>query len=212
MLIDLTHSIHTGMPVFPGDPEVVIKVHLDYKKDHCRIARWNLGSHTGTHMDAPSHFIPGGISLDKMPVNRFVGRGVVADLRHLEAETPIIPRDLETVLADCQSGDFLVLHTGWDRYWGLPLYDHHPHLSLEAARLVIERGISLLAIDTPDIENAPDEYYPVHQLLLEQQCLIVENLCGLEQISHSVGWFTFMPLKVEDADGSPIRALYQPCP
>jgi len=212
MLIDLTHTLQTGMPVFPGDPEVEIQVHLDYKTHHCRVTRWKLGSHTGTHMDAPSHFIHGGVSLDKIPVSRFVGRGVVADLRHLEAGSPIIPRDLETALAGCHSGDFLVLHTGWDRYWGLPVYGNHPHLSLEAARLVIKQGISLVAIDAPDIEKAPDNHYPVHQLLLEQHCLIVENLSGLEQTTHPVGWFIFLPLKVEDTDGSPIRALYMPCP
>jgi len=210
--IDLTHGITSGMPVFPGDPIVEITTHLNYREDGCRVSRWTLGSHTGTHMDAPSHFIPGAPSLDKYDVNRFNRRGVVVNVSHLEPDATIDPGHLEASLEIACPGDFLVLYTGWDRYWGQPLYDHHPHLSLAGASLLVASGISLVGIDAPDIEKAPEGDYPVHQRLLQHDCLIVENLTNLRLIPEQAGWFTFLPLPVEAADGSPIRAIYQPCP
>ena len=208
--VDLTHGITSGMPVFPGDPMVEITTHLNYREDGCRVSRWVLGSHTGTHMDAPSHFIPGASSLDMYDVNRFFRRGVVVDVSHLAPDAAIEPGHLEASLKIACPGDFLVLYTGWDRYWGHPLYDRHPHLSLAGASLLVASGISLVGIDAPDIEKAPGGDYPVHHCLLHHDCLIVENLTNLRQISETVGLFTFLPLSVEAADGSPVRAIYMP--
>ncbi len=210
-MIDLTHVITNEMSVFPGDPAVETMVYLDYEKDACRVSRWIMGSHTGTHMDAPSHFIPGGFSLGDYGVERYIGRGVVADLSHVAADGLINKKELTMALDACHKGDFLVIYTGWDRYWHQPLYDRHPHISIDAAEEIVARGISLVAIDGPDIEKALDENYPVHQLLLQNDCLIVENLCNLHLIPSAEGWFTFLPLSVEHADGSPIRAVYQSC-
>lgn len=212
MIVDLTHSIRIGMPTFPGDPEIDLRVHLRHDADHCQVSKWVLGSHAGTHMDAPSHFIPGAASLEEYPVDRFVRKGIVVDLTHLDPESPISGINLEASLELHNPGDFLVLHTGWDRYWGLPAYDQHPYLTLDGAQLLLQKGVSLVAIDAPDIEKAPEERYPVHHLLLGNDCLIVENLCNLKRIKERVGCFTFLPLKVEASDGSPIRAIYHPCP
>ncbi len=210
-IIDLTHGIVSGMPVFPGDPAVDITIHLNYRKDGCRVGRWVMGSHTGTHMDAPSHFIPEALSLDQYDVSRFYGRGVVVNVSDLEPDAPITPDHIGTSLDISNPGDFIILHTGWDRYWGQLLYEKHPHLSLAAAGMLVEHGISLVGIDCPDIERAPEDDYPVHQFLLQHDCLIVENLTNLGLIPAQKGWFTFLPLPVEAADGSPIRAIYQPC-
>ncbi len=211
-IIDLTHRIVGGMPVFPGDPTVDITVHLNYREDGCRVSRWSMGSHTGTHMDAPSHFIPEGSSLDQYDVSRFHRRGVVVNVSDLEPDTLITSGHMEASLEISHPGDFIVFYTGWDRYWGQPLYEKHPYLSLGGAKLLVASGISLAGIDCPDIEKAPAGDYPVHQLLLQHDCLIVENLTNLGLIREQAGWFTFLPLPVKAADGSPIRAIYHPRP
>lgn len=210
MVIDLTQPINEGMPVFPGDPEVKITPYLYLEQGGCRVSSWAMGSHTGTHMDAPSHFIDQGLSLDRYDVSRFQGRGVVVNATSLTAGETIGRQHLADALALANPGEFIVINTGWSRYWGQPIYDQHPHLSLEGAGMLVDHYISLVAIDCPDIEKATEEDYAVHQLLLLKDCLIVENLTNLEWIHEPVGLFTFLPLPVKGADGSPIRALYQP--
>jgi arylformamidase len=210
MVIDLSHDIGNGMPFVQGDPKPAIELHLDYLKDHCRVTRWTLGSHTGTHIDAPSHFFVEGASLSDYPVTRFFGRGVLMDLTHFEPNEVITPEDISPLIHHIQPGDFVILHTGWDRWWGSPTYEQHPSLSFEAARLLVRRQAALVAIDALSIENAPDDLYPVHELLLGHEIFIVENLCRLDKIGEQTGEYFFLPLKVIEADGSPVRAMFRP--
>jgi kynurenine formamidase len=184
-----------------------------------------LGSHTGTHIDAPYHFIKDGKKIDELPVQRFVGDGVLVDVSAKSDRELIEPGDVEPYENEIAEGDFVILKTGRDKYFGTSKYYFHPYLSPEGARLLLKMGVSLVGIDALNVDPTyhdsqdsdpsaialPDEEtygYPVHDILLGNDILIVENLCNLDKIKPVKGVYSFLPLKLKDSDGSPIRAVF----
>src|SRR6056297_4294604 len=144
--VDLSHPIESDMPVFPGDPAVSIDAHATMAGDGYRVSALACGSHTGTHVDAPSHTEPDGRSLDEFPVERFVRDAVCVDLRDRGPRDPIEPADLPTVDAEA-----LVLRTGWDRQWGDDAYLDHPYLTPAAARHCVSQGYDV-AVDALNVD------------------------------------------------------------
>ena len=224
-IIDLSHTIHDDIQIYPGDPLPSIRRGLTHEKDYCHVDVLTLGSHTGTHIDAPYHFLKKGKKIDEFPVQRFVGDGVQIDLTAKSDRDLIEPGDIEPYESEIAEGDFVVLRTGRDKYFGTPRYYLHPYLSAEGARLLVKMGISLVGIDAMNVDptyfgsiesdssakDLPDEEeygYPVHDILLGNDILIVENLCNLDKIKTVKGVYSFLPLKLKDSDGSPIRAVY----
>ena len=224
-IIDLTHTIHDDMQIYPGDPLPSIRRGLTHEKDYCHVDLLTLGSHTGTHIDAPYHFLKDGRRIDEIPVQRFIGKGILVDVSDKSARDLIDAVDFERFTPEIQKGVFVILKTGWDRYFGTPQYLQHPYLSADAGRLLLDLGVSLVGIDAlnvdasyPPVSNSDsldtdggvsvDTGYPVHDILLGNDILIVENLCNLGKINQHVGFFSFLPLKLKDSDGSPIRAVF----
>ncbi|SMP62502.1 cyclase family protein [Anoxynatronum buryatiense] len=208
-VIDLSHAIEKGMPIFPGDPEPSIESAFTHEQDSFHVNRLLLGSHTGTHIDAPYHIDPLGDPIDTIPIHRFVGMGVKVVLTQLKAETPITPVMLAPSLQEAVPGDFLIIHTGWDHYFHHhDHYQRHPYLTPEAAQMVVEKQMSLIAIDALNVDPTRKEIYPAHEILMKNNCLIVENLCRLDQIKETRGLYAFLPLKLKGADGSPVRGIY----
>jgi kynurenine formamidase len=211
-IIDLTQDIHDGMPVYPGDPQPAIRRALTHEADYCHVDELRLGSHTGTHIDAPFHFLKGGQTIDAIPVGRFVGAGVLINASAKRAMEPIGEPDLEPACGLIHEGDFVLLRTDWDRFFGTPEYLRHPFLSAGGARLLTGLGVSLIGIDAmsidPSAADALSANYPAHDILLGAGVLIVENLCNLKRVPAPRGLFSFLPLKLRGSDGSPVRAVY----
>ncbi len=224
-IVDLSHTIHNDMQIYPGDPVPVIGRGLTHEEDYCHVDVLTLGSHTGTHIDAPYHFLAHGKKIDELPVERFVGEGVLVDVSAKTDRALILTADIEPYQTEIASGDFVILKTGWDRFFGTSRYYRHPYLSPEAARHLVKLGVSLIGIDALNIDptyhqvtdlvlpanDLPDENeygYPVHDILLGNDILIVENLCNLDKITQIKGVYSFLPLKIADSDGSPIRAVF----
>ena len=224
-IIDLSHTIHDEIQIYPGDPRPSIKRGLTHEKDYCHVDVLTLGSHTGTHIDAPYHFLKEGKKIDELPVQRFVGDGVLVDVSAKSDRELIEPGDVEPYENEIAAGDFVILNTGRDKYFGTSRYYFHPYLSVEGARLLVKMGVSLVGIDalnvdptyygSMDSESAakylPDEEeygYPVHDILLGNDILIVENLCNLDKIKQVKGVYSFLPLKLKGSDGSPLRAVF----
>ena len=224
-VIDLTHTIHDDIQIYPGDPIPSISRGLTHDKDYCHVDLLKLGSHTGTHIDAPYHFLKNGQRIDEIPVERFVGDGVLIDVFAKSDRELIEPAEVECYEDEITQGDFVIFRTGRDRYFGTPKYYLHPYLSAEGARFLVKMGVSLVGIDAlsidptyygstdsdPSAKDLPDaeEYgYPVHDILLGNDILIVENLCNLDKIKQVKGVYSFLPLKLKDSDGSPIRAVF----
>ena len=212
MYRDLSQPIETGMQTFPDDPAVCLQPAATVDEDGYRVTKLHLGTHTGTHIDAPAHLIPDGDSLDAFPVERFVFEARVVDCTEFGLREPIPASALP---AD-DDGDMVVCRTGWDAHWGTDRYLDHPYLSPGAAGRCVEAGWSV-GLDTlnPDPTPNPDvvdtgsdgepEGFPVHRALLGNGLFIVENLTNLAGLDR-FRLFAF-PLATVDADGSPVRAV-----
>ena len=224
-VIDLTHTIHNDIQIYPGDPVPSISRGLTHEKDYCHVDQLKLGSHTGTHIDAPYHFLKGGQRIDEIPVQRFIGNGTLIDVSD-KSERDLIGRaDIKFYASEIKKGDFVILKTGWDRYFGTPRYLQHPYLSANAAGLLLKLGVAVVGIDAlnidasyqtaMDTDSSPGDSedngvkgYPAHDILLGNDILIVENLCNLDKIKQRNGFYSFLPLKLKDSDGSPVRAVF----
>lgn len=207
-IFDLTRPLIAGMPVLPGDPPVVVERVHSHETEGYAVSRICLGSHSGTHLDAPRHFFPAGATLDHYPVGRFVRPGVLLDVRPTSGDpgarrpapgstagpAMIDPQLLARLLSDApvQPGDFVLLWT------------EGAVLSLAGAELLLAAGTGLVGTDGPSLDEEP---YPVHRLLLGHDVLIAENLCGFERLGREPVTCAFLPLTVVEADGAPMRAI-----
>jgi kynurenine formamidase len=204
MIYDLTHTLTSGISHFPGDPEP--RVEPIISTPPWQVSVLQVGSHSGTHIDAPLHYLPHGRGIGEYDLERFIRPGVVVDARGYEDDQPIGAGVLEGYTI--APGACLVLRTGWEAYWGNERYFRHPYLSDDLAGALVARGVTLLAIDALNVDTTPVEGASVHDRLLRADVLIVENLCGLGQLTSATGYiFAFLPLALGHLDGAPIRAL-----
>ncbi len=181
-----------GMAQQPGDPPFTLTPVSSYAADGYQVSLVSLGSHTGTHVDAPRHFYPDGLTLDQFPLERLIGRGVVFDCRENAGAglDELVAQQLDSN-AVAQGG--LVL-----------LWTEGRLLTVAAAEMLVEAGVGLVGIDAPSVDAEP---YPVHRLLLAHDVLIVENLCGLERLGPGPVDCVFLPLALTGTDGAPVRAI-----
>ena len=208
--IDLTHPVSPGMPVIPGDasPEVVDTLTLE--RDGCSVQEIRCANHVGTHVDAPLHFIADGRSVDRIPLHKLVGSVAVLDFSSLETGRRIRWRELESALSDAGNPDKVLIHTGWDRHFGSPQYfEDFPALDSEAAEGLAGLGIDLLGMDTPSPSPLEDPGQKIHKVLLTAEVVIVENLCGLDQLGPLAEVFV-LPLPIRGVSGAPCRAVGRP--
>jgi kynurenine formamidase len=208
-LIDLSHPLEDGQLSFPSDPNVIIRVHETVATVGYNITQISMGTHQGTHLDAPYHFCDGGKTVDQMPLDRFYGPATLIDFAPqslLPAKISITLKMLKPHAEKFQPGAKVIYRTGWDRKFGSPeCFSDAPSLTLEAARWIAERRIGLLGMDTLTPSTDGDE---VHRALLKEgvEIVIVEGLTNLDRLPER---FTFIgfPLNIKGRDGSPIRAV-----
>ena len=209
MLIDLSHPISTGMPVWPGDPEVELSPAATVAADGYNLLAVRMGSQSGTHVDAPYHVDPALPVLADLPLERFTGRAVVADVRGLPPGPSITPDRLRPVAGALGPGTVLVLVTGWSAHWGTAAYAEHPGLHPDAAAAVVAAGTLAVGIDAPSIDAPGAAGLPSHHVLAAAGAVIAENLTNLETLLATDGevrlWL--LPLALTRADGSPVRAV-----
>ena len=205
---ELSHRITSGMQVYPGDPGVEIGSALEVARDGVDVAQLHLGSHTGTHLDAPSHTVPGGRTTGRIGLDELVGESLVV---HLDG---LVPRQLYGLaeLASALAGGLpervppiVVVDTGWASRFGTDAAHEHPALDPDAAAELLRRGMRVLAVDTLSPDPTGGDGFPVHDVVLGGDALIVENLTGLEGLPERVRVGLF-PLPI-DADGAPVRAV-----
>ncbi len=206
--IDLSHTIEEGMQIYEGDPKPKISEALTHEKDYCHVDLLELGSHTGTHIDAPFHFIKDGKRIDEFTVDIFIGKGIIIDVSHKGEKEEISLEDLNTSKQKLKGFDFIILKTLWSRHYNSEKYISHPFLAKECAEVFVDSGIKIVGIDALNIDSSVDENFHCHEVLLGSDVLIVENLCNLDLIESETGNFIFLPLKLKGSDGSPIRAVY----
>lgn len=212
-LVDLSHPIIAGMPVYPGDPNVKIEPALKLHQHGANVASLQLGTHTGTHLDAPSHLVAGGRTVDQLNLKLLQGTSSILQVKHTGLETlqdqQIGIHQLEPLPETLPK--IVCVATGWDTYFDGPLREQHPFLDIELAQTLWQKGARVLGLDTLSPDPTRDDSSGaalVHEFWLGNDGIIVENLTGLTQLPAEV-YIQLLPLPLVGLDGSPVRAVAQ---
>jgi arylformamidase len=196
---DLTRVISSNMQVYPGDPTPELKPHSTLENNGASVTKITLGSHTGTHVDAGSHFLSDGNSIDDERLDKFVGEAMIIDVSGMRREG-ITAKDLDR--HKVKRDDIILLSTGS----GYRLTDF-AYLEVSAAEWICKHSAKCVGIDTLSVEKYGRKDAPVHKLLLSSNVGIVENLANLERFVGKRLFFACLPLPLKGADGSPVRAV-----
>lgn len=210
--MDLSLRLDAQTQVFPGDPEPRFTVHSTIENDGFNLLDVHMGSQTGTHVDAPYHFDDTTPRIDELPLQRFIGNGIVVDVRPLQPRQPITWEVLSPTVESIAAGTIVILHTGWSAHYGTDRYFDHPYLEAEACRELLERGVRTIGIDAINLDETPDDThpgvgFPVHHLIAEVAGVICENLTNLSDIDFVDPIISLLPLAFQGADGAPVRAV-----
>ncbi|WP_406661015.1 cyclase family protein [Methanolobus sp. ZRKC3] len=208
-IIDISVGISSDMPVYPGDPKPSIENVFSIDKDGFAVSKVGIGTHTGTHIDAPSHILKDGASIDMVSIDHFLGRAVVLDLSYMEKD--ISRDDLESCFksSDVYKNaeiDILLLKTVMHSFE--PVYSdiHGLTVGLDktVGQWILEYGFRTVGIDTLSVDSDPG--LSNHKLLLENDVCIIENL-DLAEVRGGIYEFICFPLKLIGCDASPARAI-----
>ena len=197
-LIDLSVPISEFMPVYPGDPATKIEPGGTIQKDGFEDHYLSIGTHAGTHIDAPSHMILNGKTLDQFPLEAFVGRGVCIKIQNKRF-------DLQSIMAiPLQEGDIVFFHTGMsDRFTEKDYFDEYPAFPEELAHYLVQKKVKIVGVDMGSVDH---DAFSVHKIFLQNNILIIENLTNLLLLENKQFTVYAFPLKLS-LDGSPVRVI-----
>jgi arylformamidase len=221
-VIDLTMRITPSIRVYPGSPQPTFIPWSKFDYQGYDSEAMFMSTHTGTHVDSPSHFKPGLASIDMISTDRLVCNAILIRAKK-RANQLIEQQDLGNQI---RQGYAVVIATGWEKRSGMKNYmSENPGLSEEAARYLARKRVNAVAIDCPSIDAGADSRFTAHNILLPRNILVVENLCNLDKVASRSGrsssssnrsknknnntTFTLIisPLKLGGATGSPARVL-----
>lgn len=192
--IDLTMYIDKNTSLYPGSPKVEIKQIATVEKDGWNEKQLNFTSHFGTHIDAPSHMIKDGKTLDDFSLETFIGQAIVIDAR-----------DLSNLKSSAiKHGDIVFFYTGHTENISDNFFKKYQRITKDTAQLLIDKNVKIFGLDsfTPD-----DPPFDVHKLFFKNNILIVENLVNLKPLVGKRFECIILPLKIEGADGAPCRVI-----
>ena len=209
-IIDLTLTISNRIPTFPGSPQPNFIPWEKIKDDGYNLELLFLSSHTGTHLDAPYHFLEKGAKIHEISLKKLVSNAVLIKSRKKsnESVTKTDIQKFEKKHGKIASFSSVIFYTGWQRNLQKKYYfTKNPGLSVSAAKYLASKKISLVGIDSPSIDLGTDSKFSVHQIFAKKGMLIVENLANLGKIKSAKFHLVVLPLKLKNATGSPVRAI-----
>ena len=192
-----------GMHSYPGDPTIeVTQARAIAKGDPANLTHLSLGAHTGTHVDAPAHFIDGARTLEQMPLDHMVGEATVLDLRGRRTIDAAALAD-----QDVHDGDIVLCKTDNSALWARDGFQEgFTYLTLDAAEVLVARGVKTFGLAYLSIEEFGSKTFAVHKLLLGRNILIIEGL-NLSAIEAGRYFLSCLPLNLQGVDGAPARAV-----
>jgi kynurenine formamidase len=217
-LIDLTHTLNSNIPTWNGGCGFTHDLHIDYAdcegEDKFRVMKISMHAGIGTHMDAPSHCIPGGRCIHDFDVDELCMPCVVIDVsgkcheRYSLTEGDVA--DFESKHGPIAKGSCVMIKTGWSKFWGDPKRYHNNHVfpsvSIEAANLLLQRSVNALGIDTLSPDR-PQHGFKVHQAFLEADKVLIENVANLDNMPPIGAFVMALPIKVQDGTEAPVRLV-----
>ncbi|HKI88699.1 MAG TPA: cyclase family protein [Draconibacterium sp.] len=207
-IFDLSHKLNNQTPVFPGTVQPRFEPAATIDKDGYRETHLNFESHLGTHIDAPAHILETGATLDQMPVSAFTGKAIIVEIP--KNTTYIEKSFLLLFKEELTEADFILFKTGWYNKWGSNEYfSNFPVLAEEAATWLISFKLKGIGFDAISADQVESSVLPIHHIILENGCIIIENLNFPEKLKANEGEFSCFPLPYESADGSPVRAVFR---
>ena len=209
-IIDLTLTISEKIPTFPGSPKPHFIEWETIPKDGYNLELLFLSTHTGTHIDAPFHFVKNGKKIHEIAPERLVNEAVLIRIgknsNRSISKTDI--QNFEQKNGRIENDSTVIFHTGWQKNLNKEFYfTENPGLSVSAAKYLVSKKINMVGIDSPSIDLGTDSKFSVHHVLAKNNILIVENLANLGKIKSNNFHLITSPLKLKNATGSPIRAF-----
>lgn len=196
--IDLSVPINEDTPVYPGDPTTKIQPAGILEKDGYEDHYVCIGTHVGTHVDAPRHMVANSKSLDQIPIEQFTGRGICIKVDNKNFNLEQIKQ------ANIQEGDIALFQTGMSNFYHQSeYYDGYPAITEEIANYLVERKVKMVGVDMCSVDHEP---FPVHRILLKNNVLIIENLTNLAELAGKEFKIYAFPIKLQ-FDGAPTRVI-----
>lgn len=207
-IIDLTHNLHNEMPIFPGSASPSFTKKNTIETNGYNESEFRFFSHNGTHIDAPSHMISNGKSLDEFDVSMFIGRAIMINI---DPDNKRITRKyLEKFEQELYDAEFVVFNTSWHTKWGSNEYFYDfPCLTETASQFLTTLNLKGIGLDTISLDTMDSTDYANHLIVLGAGMLIIENLANLSSIRQQKFELSVLPIKYYKADGSPVRAIAQ---
>lgn len=221
-IVDLTHKITRDIPLWPGSEPFSIDIKHDYHQSGCRVVGYSMVAGTGTHMDAPAHFIEHGRTIDQLELKELIAPICAFDIRERVLGNPdytLQPDDIfswEQQHGSIEKASVVVVYTGWASRWHNPIAyinadeqgaKHFPGVSQEAAQLLLERGIAGIGIDTFSLDAGIATAFPVHNLMLKHGVYFIENLVNLQKLPARGAFICALPLYIANAPEAPARVV-----
>lgn len=203
--IDISFPYYDGMAIYPNNPKYCCrKVSNLQNGDSCNVSRIEMGTHTGTHLDAPSHFIRNGMTVDEIPLDWINGK---ARVLHIEGDV-ITKTYLKRYTIE--EGDIIIFRTSnSNMFGGDKVLESYVTLDYEGAEYLVERRVKMIGIDYMTIERPRalrEQGKSVHQIILGAKIPILETL-DLRNVEEGEYVLMCFPLKLTGGDGSPVRAV-----
>lgn len=221
-IVDLTHTIDETIPLWPGSEPFNMSIRFDYHEVGCRAASYSLVAGTGTHMDAPAHFIRDGKTIEQLLPNDLVAPLCVLSVIDAVNKNHDYMLDVDDILGwekkygKIPASSVVVMDTGWGHRWPNPInflnedskgIKHFPGFSVEAAQLLLERNVGGIGIDTFSLDAGIATNFSVHKLMLSRGIFFLECLANLDKLPEAGAFICALPLKIKNAPEFPVRAI-----
>ncbi len=222
-IIDLTHNMYHRMPGWPGHSEFTLEDLKILNIDGYAVKKLSVNTHHGTHMDVEAHMVENGRTLDTYQLGSFIGRAIVIDVSDSDPASPIKLSKIKEHDRLFGKDDIILLYTGWNRLRGntIKYLFEWPYVDIDLAKYLAEKQIRMVGTDGLSIggwggavvthKMVTDTAGEVHQILLKKGIIILEEMANLDKVLDSRKFaeifFMALPLKIDGADGSPVRAI-----
>ena len=196
--------ISNELPTYPGDPEVLLVSKNTISLQGYNVLNICMGTHSGTHVDAPLHLIDNSAAINDISPEIFLGKAVFVEILKSKNEAVSL-QELKKI--EIEEDGILIVRTGWeDNKYKESYFTDFPYFSSDCAEYIISKKIKMIGTDMPSVDG-PNQNATFHKKILNEGIPIVEGLINLAQVAGRTMMFCALPLNIKNSDGSPVRAV-----